>query len=264
MLIFVIPVLSPKVARSWQRVSKLFERCLRATCGQTSTDFKAIVVCNQKPETEFNHPAIEYIYVDFPPPLSDDFVGKTLDRGRKTLTGLLRAVQFNPSHVMFVDADDCVSKHLAAFVSQHSHHPGWSMKNSYVYKEGARVIYRKQKEFNHVCGSCNIIRTDLYDLTDPINGDADFIFKYYGEHYYIVEATEAKGVTIDQLPFAGTTYIVENGENYFNDNFDRLIVPNHIIDQLKSLRHYKIVTHAVRDEFGLYNIDFSSVEGGDV
>ena len=71
MLVFVIPVKSPLVSKSWNRFSKLFERCIQSVCNQTSPDFRVIVVCNEKPNTQFNHPHIQYIEVDFPPPNLD-------------------------------------------------------------------------------------------------------------------------------------------------------------------------------------------------
>lgn len=69
MLVFIIPVKSKKIANSWERVSKLVERCLKSACNQTSPIFRAVVVCNEKPDIQFQHPHIHYVEVDFPPPI---------------------------------------------------------------------------------------------------------------------------------------------------------------------------------------------------
>lgn len=68
MLVFVIPIKSPKVATSWSGVCQLFERTLRSVCNQTSSDFRVVVVCNEIPQIEFNHSSVEYLKVDFPVP----------------------------------------------------------------------------------------------------------------------------------------------------------------------------------------------------
>src|SRR5689334_19347682 len=104
MLVFVIPLKSPQVSKSWERVSKLFERCIKSVCNQTSTDFHAVVVCNEKPKIEFTHPNITYLTVDFPNPNEKTLVSQgDTDKGRKILKGLIYAQEFSPTHTMAVD-----------------------------------------------------------------------------------------------------------------------------------------------------------------
>ncbi len=126
MLVFVVPIKTPQASKSWERVSQLFERCAISLCNQTSQNYTVIVVCNEQPRIEFHHPNITYIEVDFgvanePDPIS---IGHT-DKGRKILRRLIHAQEFSPSHTMAVDADDCVSKHLAEFVDKNQNSYGW-------------------------------------------------------------------------------------------------------------------------------------------
>ena len=67
-MIFIIPVKSAVISPSWHKFSKIFERTVRSVCQQTDQDFKVVVVCNEKPITDYEHPNIHYVYVDFPPP----------------------------------------------------------------------------------------------------------------------------------------------------------------------------------------------------
>ena len=251
MLVFVIPLMSPKVANSWEYACRLFERCIKSVCNQTSANFRVVVVCNQRPQIEFSHPHITYLEVDLPLP-ELNIKGKTLDRGYKVLRGLLWARDLEPSHVMAVDADDCVSKRLCEFVEQNSQGDGWFIHQGYVYKDGSSWVVFRGKNFYNICGTCNIVKFDLYDLRTRAT---DFILNYHGGHKYILKLLKQQGKYIEPLPFAGATYVVENGENYYNDSFKRLMVPKKKIDRIKSLRHYRLLTNSIRNEFCLYRID---------
>jgi hypothetical protein len=255
MIVFVVPLMSPKVANSWQRVSQLFERSIQSICNQTSSNFKVVVVCNQKPKTNFHHAHLIYLEVDFLPS-GTDVIAKTMDRGRRVLYGLQWSQQLEPSHVMFVDADDCISNRIAAFVEAHRHCEGWVMKQGYMYKEGSHWIYNvpsKRKPFNLMCGTSNIIRTDLYELAPDRLMDDDFVLNYYGRHMYIAEHLKQKGAMLEAFPFNGAVYVVENGENYFCTRFDRYL-PKKTISRFKALHNYRLITPTIRNEFNLYQI----------
>ncbi|MFE1748808.1 glycosyltransferase family A protein [Coleofasciculus sp. H7-2] len=98
MIVFVVPLRSQQSSNSWDRVLKLFERCIKAICNQTSPDFRVIVICHKNPHIEFNHSHITYIEVDLPPPApalktaalkkweDPDFAFKYLDKLQKVLT----------------------------------------------------------------------------------------------------------------------------------------------------------------------------------
>lgn len=255
MIVFVVPLMSPKVANSWQRVSQLFERSIRSICNQTSSNFRVVVVCNQKPKTNFHHAHLTYLEVDFLPS-GTDIIAKTMDRARRVLHGLQWSQQLKPSHVMFVDADDCISNRIAEFVEAYRHCEGWVMKRGYMYKEGSPWVYDvplNRKSFNLICGTSNIIRTDLYELDPAQLSNDDFVLNYYGRHMYIIEHLEQKGAAIECFPFNGAIYIVENGENYYCTRFDRYI-PKKPISRLKTLRNYRLLTTKIRSEFNLYKI----------
>lgn len=254
MLIFVIPLVSPKVAKSWTQTVRLFERCLRSVCNQTSSHFRVVVVCNERPDVQFHHPHLHYVEVNLPIP-EQMIAAKTLDRGRKTLEGLRVAGQFAPSHVMFVDADDCISDRLTEFVDQHPDANGWLVSKGYIYRENTRYLYRVRRNFYDLCGTCNIIKYDLYDTQAEKLADADFVRHYYGGHTHIREMLKAEGNPLEFLPFEGAIYTVENGENYYNSDFNKLINRQGAISYLKTLRNYRLLTPRLRQQFGLYGID---------
>ena len=254
MILFIVPLVSPEVAYSWDRACQLCERTLRSICNQTSPHFKVVVVCNQIPEINFNHPNIKYLKIALPiPELTKE--GKTLDRGYKVLHGVQQAWGTKFSHVMIVDADDCINKHLVEFIMQNKHCDGWFVQKGYVYPEGKNLIYKTEK-FYRICGSCTIIKYHLYDLETKHIQDRNFIYQYYGKHKPILRKLAEQSISIKPLPFDGAIYTVNNGENYYNNDFKKLVVPQNMIKRVKSLRHYRLLTKSLKDNFCLYKIKY--------
>lgn len=246
MLVFIIPLKSPQFSNSWERVTQLFERCIKSVCNQTSPNFRVIVVCHEKPKIEFNHSHITYITVDFSPANETNPVAQgDTDKGRKILKGLIYARQFCPTHTMAVDADDCVSKKLAKFIQQHPDSDGWFTNKGYKYQEGSKYIYIKRNNFYKMCGTCNITRYDLNYLPEIAEYNRGYgYYRYYIDHAKVRDILKNKAKAIKSLPFPGAVYILETGENLF-DNSKRLRF---------SIFNRKLLNQSIRDEFGLYNL----------
>jgi len=254
MLVFVIPLKSSQVSKDWDLVSQLFERCLKSVCNQTSDKFRVIVVCHEKPNIGFSHPHITYIEVDYPSPIQQlkelgleqevdwkwtEVFSRDLDKGRKLLNGLAYADKFSPSHVMVVDADDCVSKNIVKFVEQNSNSNGWYIKRGYLYHENWQFLKIKFKDFNQICGSSVIIKYELYPL----------LFNKY--HYQHRRTLLDNGIALEALPFRGAIYSVGNGENIYqtierqNTRFKKF----GILLKIANLVRYRRLTKSICNEF---------------
>ena len=187
MLVFVIALKSREMSQSWDLVSRLAERCLRSICNQSCDQFRVVLVCNQRPHVSFENDKIHYVEVDYPIPnvlpeernglkgyeyaASLDIARKNADKSKKLLKGIEFAKRFDPTHIMVVDADDCVSRHLAQFVLDHAQDDGWYINEGYMYREGSKDIYVKVSQFNHVAGprSSFDLRWPHYCLTETSN-----------------------------------------------------------------------------------------------
>lgn len=256
MLVFVIPLKSAKISKSWDLVCKLFERTIKSVCNQTSPDFRVIVVCNEKPPIEFNHPYITYIEVDFLIPEPGKVAG-LMDRARKVLTGLYYALELKPSHAMIVDADDCVSKHLVDFVNKNPQCNGWFVDRGYVYNEGSKFIYLRKKAFHSWCGTSHIIRYDLYKLSVDWEKDKEYLYTYFGNHKAIKYDMSKNGMPLEALPFPGVVYVVGNRENMSQKNFSQVHnVGENLIFKIKDARNYRLLTKSVAEEFCLYRLNY--------
>ncbi len=246
MLVFVVPLKSSQAATSWEHVSRLFTRCIKSICNQTSSQFRVIVVCNEIPIIEFTHPHITYITVDFPtPPETNPVNRKRTDKGRKILKGLIHAREFSPTHTMAVDADDCISKRLAEFVEQNPDCNGWFVNQGYKYQEGSKYIYIKRKNFYKTCGTCNILRYDLNNLPEHAEYNRGYgYYKYYIDHAKVKTQLSLQGIKLKALPFPGAVYMLENGEHLFYES-SRLRF---------SIFNHQLLKQSIRDEFGIYNL----------
>jgi len=262
--VFVIALKSREISQSWELVSRLAERCLRSVCNQSCDDFEVILVCNQRPHVSFESDKIHYVEVDYPVPevlpeerarlrgyeriVSLDIARKNADKTRKLLKGIEFARRFNPTHVMVVDADDCVSCRLARFVKDHPHDDGWYMNEGYMYREGSKFVYINVKQFNHVSGTSFVIRYPLYPLL------------FHGEENYQCAVDGFPGTNVKPLPFKGALYSMLNGENILMsaDTFTQMRrqILGSIPRLLERIRRYRVgrLTPSIEQEFGLYPV----------
>ncbi|MEM8828048.1 MAG: glycosyltransferase family 2 protein [Cyanobacteria bacterium P01_G01_bin.19] len=263
MFVFIVPLKSARVSNCWQKVCKLFERTLRSICQQTNQDFKVICVCHEKPDIDFFHPAISYLQVDFPIPYwnKKTFIraenhNQCVDKGRKMWIGLAKASLLNPTHIMFVDADDCISNQLVEFVHQQDYqHNGWYFNRGYEYEEGKDTIFLRQQNFNQKCGTSYIFR---FDLVFPQWIEFEEITRDYQRHQMFGKYLAERGNPLTPLPFPGAIYMTDNQENIWLQKSFFTQVDRPIKEQVKFIAgdFYKKVrsqklSAKIRQEFGL-------------
>lgn len=215
MIVFIVPLKSKQISKDWTRVSKLVERCIGSLCNQTSGKFKVIVVCHEQPDCYTNNPSIHFAHADFSPPQIEGENAVNLmdkDKNKKMWLGVEYASKFDPSHIMFVDADDCVSCHIAEFVSHHPHANGWFFDSGYVYKDGSKRVFYKKKDFYWLSGTSHIIK---YALLQDEALASIYMSSDSALHQHIVEVMEERNTPLCPLPFPGAVYIAENGENIY-------------------------------------------------
>ncbi|HEY2988472.1 MAG TPA: glycosyltransferase family A protein, partial [Candidatus Binatia bacterium] len=260
MLAFIIPLKSRRVAKSWQYVTELFERSLKSACNQTSPAFKVIVVSHERPPVEFDHPAVTYIEADFPSPDSS-YVPMMWDKYRKLVAGIHLARKLGASHVMEVDADDCVSNRLAELVQRNPGLHGWYFDSGYIYRDGTDRVYLKEKEFHRWCGTCNVVRSDLLNVPENPAGDVS-IFSELG-HSHLKEKLAATGFPLEALPFPGAVYVnTKHGEGTANQKtllWHLKVYPKGILHPAKKLFLHWVaatpITESISAEFNLYSIE---------
>lgn len=229
MLVFVIPVKHPARSRNYRIVTDLLRQTLRSVEGQTDPHFATVIVCNQTPDWAEDAPNRVWVEVDFPPAdppaTAKDWVDWLyMDKGAKIAVGLLHARhRFQPTHVMFVDADDFVSNRLAAFVREHPAAPGWYMPDGLIYS-GLFKIAAPRDKFWSYCGTTHIIRNDLLPVPpglglrpsrDEVSAALDpfYLKRILGCHVDFIKYFEERGHHLEPLPFIGGIWHADTGEN---------------------------------------------------
>lgn len=269
MLTFIAPLRHPENASSWDHVLDLLERTLRSVCNQTNPDFRVIIVYNEGSRLRTSHSKVIYYPVNLPPNPSYE-QGNTseagrhavrLDKGKKYLAGLYHARELSSTHIMLFDADDCVSMHLAEFVSRLPEHKGWFMDQGFLYKQGARYLYYLSSNFSRVCGTSHIIRFDLFDLPQRMEAvSQEYVLQALGSHIYIRDMLAVKGNMLEPLPFVGAIYMIGHGDNHGQIPGYRMVINGYeggtqgLLQKLRVLSRFRPLTNSIRREFGLYPI----------
>jgi hypothetical protein len=264
MIVFIIPVKSPQAATSWSDLCQLFERSLRSVCNQISSEFQVVVVCNQKPQISFYHPQVTYLTVDFPAPAAN-YNARVDDRAKRVVAGLLSVRELNPTHVMSVDADDCISQKIAGLVGQHPKHNGWFVDSGYEYEEGSNKISVRKNNFYKICGTCNIINYRLFRLPETLltYDQMTGFDRFLGGHPLAKGDLAKRNTPIDPLPFPGAVFMRDCiGESVSLQ--EPLLAklkrnPREVVRGMKKRLlapfNEQPLTDKIRTEFGLYLLD---------
>lgn len=210
MLAFIVPIKSKTISADWTLFSSLVNRCISSICNQHDTNFKIYVSCHELPQTDYhNDDRVEFLQVDFAPPILDgkpsDYYKKELDKTKKIQHAVEHAKKDGIAYVMTVDGDDCISNKISGFVNEHStiSIPGWYIKKGYLYVEGKIYAFLNFKNFNEICGSCIIIKPELFDFMIKENG----CFRHER-----VKLNDKQSLI--PLPFPGALYSMVNGTNH--------------------------------------------------
>jgi hypothetical protein len=243
MLAFVVPLKSAAVSNSWDRVTRLVERTVRSACAQTCPEFRVIVVCHEVPEIRVDDRRLEFLQVSFPPP-GPSTESKRKDKSRKLLAGLWRALISHPSHVMMLDADDCVSNRLSGHVAARQDANGWYISKGYFYHDGMESVHVERRRFQQWCGSSHIVRPELLELPPPSTDN------WRLHHGRIVPLMRSRCTPLEPLPFPGAVYLVSHGEN-FNDYRPVLWPADPVRRWLRRMLYCRPLNPSMRAEFGL-------------
>lgn len=257
MLTFIVPLKSAQSEDSWEHVSRLFKRTIASACAQTSSEFRVVVVCHDIPDGNWTNPRLEIISVDHldqPKPIQREM---RKDVQRKRLIGLNRALELSPTHIMFLNSDDCVSKRLAEFVAHNPDSNGWYFRSGYFYSERQERLHLERWRYSQWCGSGHIVRPEHLDYLQQASGGFHIL------HTELTRELRQHGNPLQPLPFHGGVYCVSHGENFHD--YEPILWPSHPLwRSVRRLVCHRALTPGIRDEFGLYPVggaDKSENEG---
>lgn len=233
-LAFVTSLRHPANATDYGRVEALLERTLRSIARQTSDDYVVIVVGNRPPSFALP-PRTTFVPVDFPPtaePVKREERWEALiaDKGSKLAVGLLAARAHEPDFVMVFDADDFVHRDLVRWVgAQDPASPGWYIADGWRYSS-ARGAGERIDDLYRVCGTCYVVPWRAYAVPEglPASATQAEVLEAFGERarFILGKHRDADvwfaehGFPLAPLPFAGSVYHVDTGENHSGKRID--------------------------------------------
>lgn len=258
MLHFIIPLKSRRVAQSWPKTCALLEQTLRSVCNQSAPWFRVSVICHEVPELGFSHRNLEFCQVPFAPPeVSSEDDGPIRmfelrsDKGRKMVFGLALALEVKSQYVMFVDADDLVSRRLADYVQSARHPHGWVIERGFRMDEKHPWVVYPRRRFNEECGTSYILKTALAPFPERPDYTADlddYYIRRYVVHAYVADNMEKLGRALDVLPFPGAVYVF-NDQAIYSAN---IRTPDSVWRRVaRTVLKGQLVTRRFRREFGI-------------
>lgn len=267
MLGFVVPIKPRSVSKDWTLEMKLLERTAKSICGQTSEEFRMIIVFNEKPEISFVHQNIIYVEYPFPPVslsqiedyqtlvknyYSGPYAERMMDKGKKIHYGCKIGMDLGCDYLMAIDSDDLISNRIAEFVRVHASKKmaGWRITKGFIYEDGSSVLVKKY-DIQNINGSTHIIRKDLITIPDfSSNLFWNYnLFEAHGYTYYRIK--EFHNELLADYPFFGVIYIV-NKNNY--SNILKLTKTNTIKNLIKKIIRGRLKSKSICDEFSLYQL----------
>lgn len=248
MLAFVTSLRHPHNSNDYGTVQRLLDDTLRSILRQQDKGFGIWVVGNREPR--HLPEGVHWVPVRFPPPSTKagPRTGRDavlLDKGTKLTIGLLAARSAGASHVMFVDADDFVSRRLAGLVADDPRANGWYVEHGWRYN-AQRATVRRQRRFNTLCGTAYIVRCDLFgdfgDLDTRSSQEelrrhlGDRLERTFGSHLHLSGDLARAGTPLRPIPFPAALYRLGTGENHSWNGMGGLCRP---------------VTRSIAEEFGV-------------
>jgi len=208
MLTFIVSMRARALSKNWAHHTSLLERTVDAILAQTHPDFEVVIVCHDVPGIrQAGHPKVHMLPVDIPIPqrTNDDMC---VDKVLKLSKGLEWAIPRRSDYVMFVDADDLVSRRLSEFVAAHDGENGWYFHSGYVHTYGDAWV-RTHAPHHLICGTGAIVKTSLmrFEKSEFCRGEVANTLANAGIDYYLPHL-EAQGAPIRPLPFPGAVYIL--------------------------------------------------------
>jgi hypothetical protein len=218
---FVVPIRHQDNARDWSLLKANLTQTIASISNQTNSDWQAIIVANEGADLPDLPQRFTIERVSFPPNDMHE-LGKAskeefydafrIDKGRRVLTGMLRAR--DSRFFMIVDDDDFVSARIVQHVSENPDANGWTIDRGYVWDDGGSLLLGYD-DFNHLCGTSLIIRSDLYGLPERFeDASPDWIKSMLGSHIRIADILAERHTPLATLPFRGAVYRVAHGGSH--------------------------------------------------
>lgn len=213
---FLIPVRHYANARDWSLLKSNLRQTVASISAQTHGDWRGLIIANEGSDLPPLPERFGVEWVHFPPNDMHELKASAtreqfydafrIDKGRRVLSGMLRAR--DSRFFMIVDDDDFVSSRITQHAVDHPHANGWTVNHGYIWSDRGQWLL-EHDEFNTICGTSLIVRSDLYALPERFeDASPDYIKSMLGSHVQLHHILEERNTPLQALPFRGAVYRV--------------------------------------------------------
>lgn len=260
---FLIPVRHHANARDWSQLKSNLRQTVASIAAQTHGDWRGLIVANEGSDLPPLPDRFDVEWVRFPP---NDMHNRAqtatreqfydafrIDKGRRVLAGMLRAR--DSRFFMIVDDDDFVSARITQHAVDHHDANGWTVDHGYIWSDGGKLLL-EHDNFNKICGTSLIVRSDLYQLPPQFDdASPEYIKSMLGSHVALHRILDERNTPLQPLPFRGAVYRVgQSGSHSQMPGIVRQYFLNrqslrHPGQWLKDATRLRIVSPAIRRQF---------------
>lgn len=207
MLAFVTSLRARALAADWDHHVRLLERTLASFLAQTDPEIRVVVVCHDLPHvSQAGDPRVHFQRTDLPLP-ARDHADMVRDKVLKISIGAQWAIDHGCRFLMYADADDLVSRRLAATTRQHPDANGWYFPDGFSHRYGQPWLTRSQRH-DQLCGTCAIVRTDLLRFERSADYRGGWVNSLAAAGHQDYRAMlDREGHALAPLPFPGSVYL---------------------------------------------------------
>jgi hypothetical protein len=200
----------------WEKRCSSLGHTLRSILNQTDSRFRIIIVGHEYPEiAEMNDRRIKFISCSFDKP--KDRAGSFLDKRRKRIISGRYIARKGGGYVVWMDADDLVSKNLVRYMRRKTDPNGYIFQNGYLLDFPSMIIApipgAWKKTFDQCCGSCAAIYFSREDIGESYS---EAIASYYGrfvQHAKWQQVADNEGRPLHPVPFPAVIYVLNTAHN---------------------------------------------------
>lgn len=267
---FIIPVRHPSNAKNWQGLLTRLQQTVKSITAQSNPSWCAVIVANVEAELPSLPDGFHVERVCFSPNPNYDinqgnreivYDSFRADKGKRVLAGM-KAVRY-ARFFMVVDDDDFVSSDITAFAVANCDAAGWYFDQGYVWMEGSRFLFLSS-EFNKLCGTSHLVRSDLYKVPEVLDDDSmEYVKAMMGSHIKMESILKEQGIQLLPLPFVGAIYRVGHMESHSQwltqsrNIFRSYLINRYTLSRpkllLRNVMRFRLLDYAKKIQFGMLN-----------
>ena len=208
---FVVPVRPLRGLSIAEDVLALLSSTIRSVIAQSDPNWRLLLISSEELELNVSDERIiNIIAADGLKRVASNTEEAYGDMHLKRFVGSRQALKIGASHIMFLDADDLINRHITEYVNRHGCHRSYlGSKGWEVMGKMRRAFYRRSR-FAARCGTCAIVSRQLMS-SEKFCGSTNVDIGRFYHHTFIASLLDAGA---SELPFPMAVYRTDHSANF--------------------------------------------------